>query len=276
MSFCRSHCIAAVLATALLLLVAPTPAVAAGRLSAQRRAEILRDALSAFDEAVASGQKDPATAADQYRRSAAAFEALIDDGVSNAGIEYNLANAYARLGDTGKAILHYRRALRLDPSDAKLSANLAYIRNRVQPVITESGRSLVAQNLLFWHHGTSLQSRFWAAAGLSAFGWLWLATRLWNRRLPLSPGILCAVLGLVAGLSASWEIYDASLRPAAVIISGQHTLRLGRGDGADPAMREPLGPGVELRVLNRYADWVEVRLNNGQTGWLPEAAIEDV
>jgi SH3-like domain-containing protein len=41
-------------------------------------------------------------------------------------------------------------------------------------------------------------------------------------------------------------------------------------------MRQPLGPGVELRIIQRHGDWAEVRLMDGNEGWLPLAALEDI
>ena len=41
-------------------------------------------------------------------------------------MEFNLANAEFRLGHLGRAILHYERALRLDPTDSEIRANLEY------------------------------------------------------------------------------------------------------------------------------------------------------
>src|SRR5580658_10885631 len=41
---------------------------------------------------------------------------------------YNLANAYARAGKPGLAVLSYERAALLAPNDADIDANLAYVR----------------------------------------------------------------------------------------------------------------------------------------------------
>ena len=64
--------------------------------------------------------------------------------------------------------------------------------------------------------------------------------------------------------------------PMAVVCGAEHILRLGSGEGSDAAMSEPLGPGVELRVIGGRGEWVEVRLVDGREGWLPAAAIERI
>src|SRR6266446_5684769 len=44
---------------------------------------------------------------------------------------YNLANAYARTGKPGLAVLNYERARLLEPNDPDLDANLRHVREAV-------------------------------------------------------------------------------------------------------------------------------------------------
>lgn len=52
---------------------------------------------------------------------------ITEDGVSGP-LLYNLGNCYARLGQTGMAILNYERALRLAPEDSDIRGNLDLLR----------------------------------------------------------------------------------------------------------------------------------------------------
>jgi tetratricopeptide (TPR) repeat protein len=246
-------------------------------MSPDRQRQVLRDALNAFDQAIAVAQTKPALAEQLYRNAAAGFEALLQSGLNNPALEYNLGNTYFRLGQLGRAILHYRRAHQLDPADKKLSSNLDYARRQVEPNIRPSGETRLLQDLLFLHYRTSLPQRFWAAALLSALGWLLLIIRLrWPSRPPLVAGIILILLGLSFSASAVWQTNDQTKRPSAVVVEDDVILRLGRGEGSDAALKQPLGPGVELRVLQQRGDWVEVHLQNNQAGWLPASAVQRI
>ncbi len=52
----------------------------------------------------------------RFQDAAAAYEKILGYGVGDPRVLYNLANAYFKMGKLGAAILHYERALRLDPS----------------------------------------------------------------------------------------------------------------------------------------------------------------
>ena len=261
----------------LLLALAFASSAVAEPLSPARQREILRAALGAFDRAVEVARENPTQAVQLYRQAETDFLALREAGVRNAALEYNLGNVYFRLGDLGRAILHYRRAAALNPGDERLTANLRYARDRVEPRIAPSGESRLAQQLLFWHYGTSPAQRFWALIALTAAGWLSLFVWLrWRQRGVLIAGLVGAVAALAAGTSLLWQMHDQAHYPQAVIVGNETPLRLGRGEGSDLALKQPLGPGVELRILQQRGDWVEVRLPNDQTGWLPAAAVERV
>ncbi len=263
--------------TLLLLALTAVAGHAAEPLSPQRQREILQEAVQAYDEAVELGRRDAAAAAARYRAAAAGFEALVDSGVRSFALEYNLGNAYFRLDDLGRAILHYRRAQRLAPGDPRLTANLRYARDRVEPQIVPGGQARLTRQLLFWHYGTSAQQRFWAMLVISGAGWILLAVWLLRRtRVVLGLGLAAVILGWTAGLSILCEHFDTASAPSAVVVARDVPLRLGRGEGSDLALKQPLGPGLELRILQQRGDWVEVRLANDQTGWLPAAAVARV
>lgn len=262
-------------ALALCLLVAPGVLRAGEPLSQQRQREILRSALTAYDQAVAVARENPDEARQLYRQAAGGLLALRDAGGDNAAVEYNLGNIYFRLGELGRAVLHYRRAERLAPGDPRLRANLRFARDRVEPVIVPTGQGRLVRSLLFWHYDTSPRQRFVVLVVASGAGWLLLLGGLLWRRRPL---VLIAAPFLVAMVAVSgsllWQLHDETRRPPAVVVGNAVPLRLGRGEGADLALKQPLGPGVELRLLRQHGEWVEVQLANDQTGWLPAQAVE--
>ncbi len=249
----------------------------AAEVSLERQGEILHQALEAFDAAVAQAASDPDAARQLYEAARAGFEALVQVGVRSAALEYNLGNTYYRLGSLGRAIVHYRRAERMDPTDEKLLANLDYARRQVEPAIRPAGQDRLLRHVLFLHYSTSLRTRFWAAAALSALGWLGLTVGLlWRTRHALIPGLICIALGLSFAASAGWQIREQATRPAGVVVGQEVVLRLGRGNDYEPALQQPLGPGVELEILLDRGDWVEVRLRDHTVGWLPASAVERV
>lgn len=259
---------------ALLLLLA---ACANGAISSERQRELTQAALEAYDQAVEALRSDPTRAEQLLRSCVGAYEQLIAAGIDNAAIQHNLGNAHFRLRQLGPSILHYRRAQRFDPSNAAIQANLRYARERVEPFLKPAGESELLDRLLFWNQRTSLQHRFWLASLSSLLGWMGLTLWLWRPRRGLLWLALALVgIGLANAGAIGWQLSSERARPAAVVVSDSAPLRTGRGEGFEPVLATPLGAGVEGHIQNERAGWVELRLADGVSGWLPVEAIARV
>jgi tetratricopeptide (TPR) repeat protein len=71
-----------------------------------------------------------------FQKSITLYEQIVrDHGVSSAELHYNLGNAYYRLGDYPSAVLNYERALKENPSDREVLANLQITRNKLEDKI---------------------------------------------------------------------------------------------------------------------------------------------
>lgn len=238
-------------------------------------AQVLREALDAYDRAVAAQAAGRAAEAERLLREAAGgFEALLEGGHRNASLEYDLGNTYLRLGRLGLAILHYRRALRLAPRDADVRANLELARRQVTPRVEPSGRRALLERLLVLRDWAAASTRWRVGTVLWLAGWL--AAAVWLARRSQAPAMI-ALTGIVLGGLVQAELladlHDQQRRPAGVVVGAAVTLRQGRGQAYERVVSDPLGPGVELRVLERRGDWFRIRLVNDLEGWLPARAV---
>jgi len=56
-----------------------------------------------------------------------AYLSIIESGVDNGHVYYNLGNIYYRLGQLGQALYYYEQSKRLMPRDPDLSANIEFL-----------------------------------------------------------------------------------------------------------------------------------------------------
>lgn len=270
----RRSLIAALGLGAALAVAAAAFAETAGAVSPE---ESVAAAQNAFDEGVRLARSDTAAAQTHYREAAGHYVSLIESGHQNAAIEYNLANIYYRLGETGRSILHYRRAQEFDPASARVAANLDYVRKRVTPLISPSGETRLVRRLLFWNDFFSARARFIFAVVLLSIGWGLLALRLFVRRRPLVvAGCLAIAVGLANAVSVAWQITESRSYPPIVLVQDDVKLCRERNDESNLVLREPLGRGVEAVILHERGGWLEVSLRDGTTGWIPASAAERV
>ena len=107
-------------------------------------------------------QADSAYTADNFQEAAAAYQHVIKEEGTSAEILYNLGNCYYRMGELGKAILSYERALRLDPTFDDARNNLEFVNSKIADRAGERGTFM----------GNALDS---VANSAKSNTWSWLA-----------------------------------------------------------------------------------------------------
>ena len=105
---------------------------------------------------------DSAYAADNFAEAAELYRQIISTEGTSPELLYNLGNCYYRLGQPGKAIVSYERALRIDPTFADARTNLAFVNSRI---VDRPGE-----------RGSFMSNTFdRAATAQSANSWAWIA-----------------------------------------------------------------------------------------------------
>jgi len=203
----------------------------------------------------------------RYPEAAAGYESMIAQGHRNGHLYYNLANSYVRLGQTGKAILNYRKALLLLPWDGDLKANLQYARSLSQDRIEEAPSSLW-RTLAFWYFGLNLRGLIIGFCLFNAVFWGSMLFRLFRDTEWLRWSVaLSLLLCLAAGVSSVMKYRDTFHNGGGVVLTREAPVR--SGFTREETVLFVLHEGAEFRVLGEEAGWLKIGLPDGKKGWLP-------
>jgi hypothetical protein len=188
-------------------------------------------------------------------------------GFSAAGL-YNLANAYARQGKPGMAVLNYERANLLSPNDPDIDANLSYV--RAASNLPAPSRSTFDRMVRI---ASPLALSWIGVMGLVIVGAGALAARLafrrrWMHRLAMLFGI--SMLGLtVANGIALWPILHEG-----IVITGATPVRVSPVPMGDPLFVLPEAETVRIAVEHEGFFLIQTRA--GRTGWVSRANLAPV
>ncbi len=236
---------------------------------------LLNEANAAFQQANAA--QDPDAGRQLFDKAILLYEKIIDaGGIRNAGLYYNLANAYLLKDDLGRAILNYRRAERLDRSDLNIKKNLAFARSRRIDRVETAAPKRVLETLYFWHYDLSLRTKFLLAC--LAFAVLCLAgiAMIWRGRGTTSTAgaVLAGVLVVSLLASILVETRRRSSERFGVITTAEVVARQGDGPNYPPSFKDPLHEGTEFDLIEQRPGWLHIRLADGADAWIPEHAAE--
>jgi hypothetical protein len=212
-----------------------------------------------------------------YGEAILRFERIVEDGgIRNAGLYYNLGNAYLLKDDIGRAIVNYRRSERLDDSNADLRKNLAFARSRRIDQIDIETETKVLHTLFFLHYDFSLQVRFFLACLFFAACFLVLTAMVWfgRRGAMRAVCVVCGVAFVCFALSVTVESVGKARRKCGVIVSESVIARQGDGHNYPKSFKDPLHAGTEFDLIKRQSGWFNVRLSDGSEAWVPVATGE--
>jgi hypothetical protein len=205
----------------------------------------------------------------KFNEAKAGYEALAQRGEWSANLFYNLGNTEARVGEQGRAILNYERALALQPGHIEARANLKFLRDQ----------STAKTPPKKWRDATFGMLTFsgWLVAA-TVSGWVLLfclALPFAFRRRMTPSAVFFAVVSLCCCATAAAGVgLQARELDVAVIVAKQVEARQAPADRA--ALADVLPAGSRVRWRAERSGWVECELPDGGIGWLPVASVEKV
>jgi hypothetical protein len=178
---------------------------------------------------------------------------------------YNLANAYARAGKPGLAVLNYERAALLAPGDADIDANLEYVRASAHvPTQRRSRFTRVIQA------ANPTEAAWIGVLGVALLGSGLLAARRSARLRRLSiVGVLSGIACIALAVSHAMLLWPRT--HAAVVLVDRAPARVSPVPMGDPAFVLAEADTVTMTAV--HEDFVLIRTGDGSSGWVSRGSL---
>jgi hypothetical protein len=201
---------------------------------------------------------------------------IVETGQLSPALAHNLGNAEFRLGNSGQAVLWYRRALALQPLSPETWQNLRAIRRQSAFLSFDS-----------WLLSFSYLKPRWIYSGTALLSWLtglllvWLVwlTPAVGRRWPLVTLICLTLPLLLCGLALTWRTAsDPAPLASRQIVSGKDTVACAAPAEASATII-PLPAGSEVVPLETRGNWIYCLIPGSADdlplrGWVRSAKLE--
>ncbi len=212
----------------------------------------------------------------EYEKAAAMYEKIINNGYVSKSLYYNLGNTYFKMKQIPRAILYYERALKLDPSDEDIQFNLQIANLRIIDKIEPVPRIFFEQ----WFDDLlkNVRSDVWAVfASVSLWAALALALiyifgkSITMKKWTFAGGVLFILLFVILFFFAHIDYNRETSENEAIIFSPSVYVKSSPAeDGTDLFI---LHEGTKVYLLDRVGQWTEIRLADGNVGWIPESSF---
>lgn len=211
-----------------------------------------------------------------YSEAAKYYEQLLESKGPSYLLYYNLGNSNYKEGNIASAILNYERALRIKPNDEDASFNLKLCNSKIVDKI-EPIREFI---FLRWYHSLEnlLSSNTWAVLSLlffilfvlSLFAYFF-TRKAGLRRTGFYVGIITVIFSFCSFIFARDRYNNTTIKegilfsPTVVVKSSPDK------SGTDLFV---IHEGVKVVINNDLSGWYEIKLPDGNIGWIESSNIE--
>lgn len=205
------------------------------------------------------------------------YEQIEKNGKVSPQLYYNIGNTYFKLGNKGKAILYYERAIKLNPSYKDAINNLQIVSLQTLDKIEKVPEFV----LITWikEIRNSINSNTWAWLGIIFL--VILSLLLLMYRFSSYMGVRkfsfilsCIMLFLVVAsfsFSINLRLHANSIENAIVLSPVSNIKSAPNATGNNLFI---LHEGTKLTILEDIGPWKKIELEDGRQGWIDSSTIE--
>lgn len=215
----------------------------------------------------------------KYAEAALQYEDILKHQGVAPELYYNLGNAYFRMNELGKAILNYERALRLSPGYADAKFNLEFANQKIIDNIEVSDTfflrkwvgtvmKIYTSNTWFYIAAVSFTVAI-AALLFFVFG----NTRL-LRKSSFYFGSLLLIISIISLIFSGIRKNRMISHEEGIVMAGVVVIK-GSPDRSGTDLFQ-LHEGTKIFVVSELGDWCEIKLPNGNVGWVEHQYIEKI
>jgi len=214
--------------------------------------------------------------AGSYKEALQVWTEIYNTGYRSANLDYNIGNSYFKLNNIPSAILFYERAYLLKPEDENINYNLQIAR----ALNVDRFQEIPELFFVRWYNFVSLflSTNSWAKVSITSFILFLLLLSLYiysPRHRYKVTGFWLAIFFIIMSLtSLAFTSHNKSLvydSHKAIIISPVVSGKSSPDKSGNDLF--VLHEGTKVTVEDEVGEWYEIRLSDGNKGWVPLNSI---
>jgi tetratricopeptide (TPR) repeat protein len=212
-----------------------------------------------------------------YKAAADTYEKILKEEGIAPEIYYNLGNAYYKLNETGLSILNYERALRLSPNyeNARVNLELAQLR------VIDNVHQISSFFVLRWFESAinlfTTNQWLYISVILFVLTITFILTFIYSYSAAFRRGsfYIALILFIFSMTSVTFSYVKKNVideRKEAILMTGSVTVKSSPDKSGTNLFQ--IHEGIKVRIQSSLGDWTEIKLGNGNVGWIENKNIE--
>lgn len=211
-----------------------------------------------------------------YKQAIALYESILKEGSTSYKLHYNLGNAYYKNNELGKAIYNYELANKLQPNNKDVKMNLKIANEKTIDKIESKENFFI------------IAIKSGLVNALSTTGWAWFSifsligclvfafvffinNQLLFKRLGFflsGVSLVVFIASMVLGFSALEDKKEVNF----AIVTNRES-KIHEEPNVTSKTKFSLHEGTKVSVLETNPEWTNIKLENGNEGWLKTSEV---
>ncbi|HAH26102.1 MAG TPA: hypothetical protein DCL77_20465 [Prolixibacteraceae bacterium] len=216
---------------------------------------------------------------EQFKEAIDVYNQILMTNLESPEVYFNLGNAYYKTKQYSKAILNYERAKLLSPDDEDIAFNLQVANQHVVDSIQELPGIFIVR---WWNSLVNSQTTdTWALISIFSFllfltlAGLYFFARSGNvRRLAFWTACLLFTFSMFSWSFAAQQKSRLVNHTFAIVMQPTVTVKSSPSEKGTNLF--VVHEGLKVKITDKLGDWLEVRLSDGNKGWLMAESIERI
>ncbi len=214
-----------------------------------------------------------------YQKAIGFYQKFINGGIQSAQAFYNLGNCYYRTNEISKAILYYEKAEKLIPNDPDVQFNLQLANQKItDKVPADAPVFLLTGWKKFENTFTEKQWSLLCIAilcfSLLLFAMYLIFSNLFMKQFCFWSGFVVFFISIFAFFMAHQQYDSLNSHDTAIVMTGSVTVKGAPEDKSTQLF--VIHEGTKVWIIKNEGMWTEIKLSNGNQGWLISSDISAI
>ncbi len=216
---------------------------------------------------------------DEFKQAIDVYNQILKTNMESPEVYFNLGNSYYKTGQYTLAILYYERAKLLSPDDEDITFNLLVANQKVVDSIQELPGIFIVR---WWNSVINSQTTdTWALISIISFilflimlGFYFFARTGDVRRITFWSGCFLIFLTLFSLSFAAKQKSRMVNHTFAIVMQPTVTVKSSPSEKGTNLF--VIHEGLKVRITDKLGEWLEIRLADGNKGWLQTESVERI
>ena len=210
---------------------------------------------------------------ENYSEAISLYDSILTSGLESSELYYNLGNCHYKTNDWANAIWHYEKSLQLNNNE-KTKHNLELVKLKIIDRIEPLPQLFYKK---WWINLTqSLSTQVWQIITLFGIGFIFilqLISQFTSLKNKLITKILSAITVIIL-LITQTSYYNNFTKKEAIIFS--ETITVNSAPTSSSTNLFTLHAGSKVEIIDTIGDWINIKIANGNSGWIGQNSIKEL